>query len=55
LADSGRICCQSRIDSGRCEAFPYLLAYDAGATPPRILRVLHTARDLPEALADLEP
>jgi toxin ParE1/3/4 len=35
--------------------FPYLLVYDAGATPPRILRVLHTARDLPAALADLEP
>jgi toxin ParE1/3/4 len=30
--------------------FPYLLVYDAGASPPRILRILHGARDLPEVL-----
>ncbi len=27
-------------------SFPYLLVYNAAASPPRILRVLHTARDL---------
>jgi toxin ParE1/3/4 len=30
--------------------FPYLLVYDADASPPRILRILHGARDLPEVL-----
>lgn len=30
--------------------FPYVLVYDARTDPPRILRVLHGARDLPEAL-----
>jgi toxin ParE1/3/4 len=30
--------------------FPYLLVYDADASPPRVLRILHGARDLPEAL-----
>lgn len=30
--------------------FPYVLVYDARTDLPRILRVLHGARDLPEAL-----
>ena len=34
--------------------FPYLLVYNATATPPRILRVLHMARDLPAALAEFD-
>lgn len=34
--------------------FPYILVYRANAVPPRILRVLHGARDLPEVLHDLE-
>jgi toxin ParE1/3/4 len=34
--------------------FPYILVYRANAVPPRILRVLHGARDLPEVLQDLE-
>jgi toxin ParE1/3/4 len=33
--------------------FPYVLVYDAGPRPPVILRVLHSARDLPEVLRDL--
>lgn len=33
--------------------FPYVLVYDPGV--PLILRVLHGARDLPEALADGGP
>ncbi|HME21378.1 MAG TPA: type II toxin-antitoxin system RelE/ParE family toxin [Acetobacteraceae bacterium] len=35
--------------------FPYLLVYNSTSVPPRILRVLHTARDLPPLLADLGP
>jgi toxin ParE1/3/4 len=35
--------------------FPYLLVYTADTSPPRILRVLHIARDLPPLLADLGP
>ncbi|WP_424140682.1 type II toxin-antitoxin system RelE/ParE family toxin [Roseomonas chloroacetimidivorans] len=34
--------------------FPYLLIYDPHPAPPRILRVVHTARDLPRLLADLK-
>jgi toxin ParE1/3/4 len=34
--------------------FPYIVVYRADAIPPRILRVLHGARDLPEVLQDLE-
>jgi toxin ParE1/3/4 len=34
--------------------FPYVLVYNAATTPPRILQVLHTARDLPALLIDLE-
>jgi plasmid stabilization system protein ParE len=30
--------------------FPYVIVYRSTATPPRILRVLHGARDLPDAL-----
>lgn len=30
--------------------FPYVVVYDVSTDPPRILRVLHGARDLPEAL-----
>jgi toxin ParE1/3/4 len=33
--------------------FPYLLAYTDVTAPPRILRIVHTARDLPRILADL--
>lgn len=34
--------------------FPYILVYRANALPPRILRVRHGARDLPDVLQDLE-
>ena len=34
--------------------FPYVLFYTADTAPPRILRVLHGARDLPEALRNLD-
>jgi toxin ParE1/3/4 len=34
--------------------WPYILAYRANSTPPRILRVLHGARDLPDVLNDLK-
>lgn len=49
-----------QLGSGRhrfllLRGFPYLLVYAAGTTPPRILRVLHIARDLPPLLADLGP
>jgi toxin ParE1/3/4 len=30
--------------------FPYVFVYDAEAKPPLILRVIHQARDLPDAL-----
>ena len=33
--------------------FPYLVVYRANSRPPRILRILHGARDLPELLRDL--
>lgn len=33
--------------------FSYVMVYTAETTPPRILRVLHTAPDLPGLLADL--
>ncbi|MBF0462043.1 MAG: type II toxin-antitoxin system RelE/ParE family toxin [Magnetococcales bacterium] len=33
--------------------FPYVLVYDASTIPPLILRVLHSARDLPELLGNL--
>jgi toxin ParE1/3/4 len=33
--------------------FPYIVVYDADASPPLILRILHGARDLPELLRDL--
>lgn len=28
--------------------YPYLIAYNAARVPPRVLRVVHGARDLPE-------
>lgn len=34
--------------------FPYVLVYDPLPQPPQILRVLHTARDLPKLLSDLQ-
>jgi len=34
--------------------FPYIVVYRANSAPPRILRVLHGARDLPEVLHDLQ-
>lgn len=33
--------------------FHYVLVYEASARPPRIARILHTARDLAPLLADL--
>ena len=33
--------------------FPYIVVYNAMATPPIVLRILHGARDLPELLKDL--
>ena len=33
--------------------FSYLLVYDPQTDPVQILRLLHTKRDLPRALADL--
>lgn len=33
--------------------FPYLLVYDPIPVPPLVLRMLHSARDLPEILGDL--
>ncbi len=33
--------------------FPYVLAYNASRAPPRILRVVHGARDLPEVFSGL--
>ncbi len=33
--------------------FHYLLAYTDATDPPRIVRIVHTARDLPRVLADL--
>ena len=33
--------------------FPYTLVYNAERDPPRIVRVLHGARDLPQALRHL--
>jgi toxin ParE1/3/4 len=33
--------------------FPYVVVYDAASLPPRIVRILHGARDLPGALEDV--
>jgi plasmid stabilization system protein ParE len=33
--------------------FRYLLAYTDAADPPRIVRIVHTSRDLPRVLAEL--
>jgi toxin ParE1/3/4 len=33
--------------------FPYIVFYNADRRPPRILRILHGARDLPELLRDV--
>jgi toxin ParE1/3/4 len=33
--------------------FPYLIVYRPDLSPPSIVRFVHTARDLPTALADL--
>lgn len=30
--------------------FPYVIVYNPGRKPPRIVRVLHGARDIPEVL-----
>ena len=35
-------------------AFSYLLVYDSAATPIQVLRFVHTARDLPQTLLDLD-
>ena len=34
-------------------AFSHVLVYDTATTPIQVLRVVHTARDLPAVLADL--
>lgn len=33
--------------------FPYVMAYNASRVPPRVLRVVHGARDLPELFSGL--
>ena len=33
--------------------FPYVLVYNAAGTPPRIVRVLHGARDIPSVLGHI--
>lgn len=33
--------------------YPYVIAYNAGYAPPRVLRVVHGARDLPELFSGL--
>ena len=33
--------------------FSYVVAYNASRGPPRVLRVVHGARDLPEVFSDL--
>ncbi len=33
--------------------FPYLIVYRPDLSPPSIVRFVHTARDLPKALAEL--
>jgi toxin ParE1/3/4 len=35
--------------------YSYIVVYTADTDPPRILRVLHTARDLPRILTELDP
>jgi toxin ParE1/3/4 len=35
--------------------YSYVVVYTADTDPPRVLRVLHTARDLPRILAELDP
>jgi len=34
--------------------FPYIVVHAADKVPPRILRILHGARDLPDVLRDLD-
>ena len=43
----------SRYRFWSVQGFPYLLVYDAEASPPRILRVVHMARDLEVVLSGL--
>jgi toxin ParE1/3/4 len=33
--------------------FPYVIIYNAERSPPRMVRILHGTRDLPEVLRDL--
>jgi toxin ParE1/3/4 len=35
--------------------YPYVIVYDADREPPLILRVLHSARDIPAVLQNLMP
>lgn len=35
--------------------YRYVMVYDAAPVPPQILRIVHSARDLPETLSDLRP
>ena len=34
--------------------YPYVIAYNAGRVPPRVLRVVHGARDLPDVFSGLK-
>jgi toxin ParE1/3/4 len=34
--------------------FPYLIVYNSERTPPEIIAIIHTSRDLPRILRDLE-
>lgn len=43
-------------DGYRCwplQRYPYLIVYSEKRSPPEIARIIHSARDLPGALADL--
>ena len=50
--------CRPRLASVRYRFWPipqyrYLLVYTDAADPPRIVRIVHTSRDLPRVLAEL--
>lgn len=43
-------------NSYRCwplQGYAYLIVYSEARSPPEIARIIHTSRDLPDALADL--
>lgn len=39
----------------RVRGFPYLMIYRPVSPRPRVIRIVHGARDLPDVLRDLEP